>query len=237
MQNQDKIIISMISDASVFINNALYLDGYRKNIFSNSDLTDGEKQLYKSRNNLCSRLYIEASTNLLKTIYILDGKEYNQDNNLYQLYLNLSNEEQNNLYDDIYQKYNQLQITDGMNLEKYKGKSVKRYTYLVSNYDYNGTVYANLIIYKEITLVGVTGRRMYETWEECAEILESGKFNLDVAIGREYAMKDFDQAFQDIKAGAVGKMLLIPEDGAPLMEADQKLAQTVAGFLGKQMEN
>lgn len=32
-------------------------------------------------------------------------------------------------------------------------------------------------------------------------------------------------------------MLLIPEDGAPLMEADQKLAQTVAGFLGKQMEN
>jgi len=108
MQNQDKIIISMISDASVFINNALHLDGYRKNIFSNSDLTDGEKQLYKSRNNLCSRLYIEASTNLLKTIYILDGKEYNQDDNLYQLYLNLSNEEQNNLYDGIYQKYNQL---------------------------------------------------------------------------------------------------------------------------------
>ena len=32
-------------------------------------------------------------------------------------------------------------------------------------------------------------------------------------------------------------MLLIPEDGAPLMESDQKLAQTVAGFLGKQMEN
>ena len=32
-------------------------------------------------------------------------------------------------------------------------------------------------------------------------------------------------------------MLLLDEDAAPLTEADQKLAQTVAGFLGKQMEN
>lgn len=32
-------------------------------------------------------------------------------------------------------------------------------------------------------------------------------------------------------------MLLLGEDGAPLQEADQRLAQTVAGFLGKQMEN
>ena len=32
-------------------------------------------------------------------------------------------------------------------------------------------------------------------------------------------------------------MLLLGEDGKPLQEADQKLAQTVAGFLGKQMEN
>ena len=32
-------------------------------------------------------------------------------------------------------------------------------------------------------------------------------------------------------------MLLLPEDGAPCVEADQKLAQTVAGFLGKQMES
>ena len=32
-------------------------------------------------------------------------------------------------------------------------------------------------------------------------------------------------------------MLLMSEDSAPLQEADQRLAQTVAGFLGKQMEN
>ncbi len=32
-------------------------------------------------------------------------------------------------------------------------------------------------------------------------------------------------------------MLLMGEDSAPLQEADRKLAQTVAGFLGKQMES
>ena len=32
-------------------------------------------------------------------------------------------------------------------------------------------------------------------------------------------------------------MLLLGEDGAPMAEADQKLVQTVAGFLGKQMES
>ena len=32
-------------------------------------------------------------------------------------------------------------------------------------------------------------------------------------------------------------MLLLGENGEALQEADQKLVQTVAGFLGKQMEN
>ncbi|HIT34551.1 MAG TPA: AbrB/MazE/SpoVT family DNA-binding domain-containing protein [Candidatus Faecousia intestinigallinarum] len=32
-------------------------------------------------------------------------------------------------------------------------------------------------------------------------------------------------------------MLLLGDDSSPLQEADQKLAQTVAGFLGRQMEN
>ena len=32
-------------------------------------------------------------------------------------------------------------------------------------------------------------------------------------------------------------MLLMNEENSPLVEADQRLAQTVAGFLGRQMEN
>ncbi len=57
-------------------------------------------------------------------------------------------------FDPIYEKYNQLQIGEGLDLEKYKGKTVKRYTYLVNNYEYDGTVLANLLIYKNQVIGG-----------------------------------------------------------------------------------
>lgn len=66
------------------------------------------------------------------------------------------------------------------------------------------------IIYKEATVIGVTGRLMYKTWEQCLELLNSDKFNIKPAISGEYALRDFEKAFDAIKAGAAGKMLLIP---------------------------
>lgn len=57
-------------------------------------------------------------------------------------------------FDPIYEKYNDLQMKEGLNLEKYKGKTVKKYTYLVSNHDYEGVVYANLLIYKNRVIGG-----------------------------------------------------------------------------------
>jgi len=59
-----------------------------------------------------------------------------------------------NRFDVVYEKYNLLQQAEGLNLEKYRGKAVKRYTYFVSNYDYDGTVYANLIIYRDQVIGG-----------------------------------------------------------------------------------
>ncbi len=57
-------------------------------------------------------------------------------------------------FDPIYEKYNQIQIGEGLDLEKYKGKTVKKYTYLVSNYEYDGTVLANLLIYRDRVIGG-----------------------------------------------------------------------------------
>lgn len=56
-------------------------------------------------------------------------------------------------FDSVYDAYNEIQIKEGMNLEKYKGKPVLRYTYLINNYEYDGSVYANLLIYKN-TVIG-----------------------------------------------------------------------------------
>ncbi len=57
-------------------------------------------------------------------------------------------------FDGIYSKYNEMQKVEGLNLEKYHNKQVKRYTYVVTNYNYDGTVYANLLVYKNNIIGG-----------------------------------------------------------------------------------
>ena len=52
-------------------------------------------------------------------------------------------------FDKIYAGYNEMQKSQGFDLSKYKNKEVERYTYTVNNYGgYEGTVYANLLIYR-----------------------------------------------------------------------------------------
>ena len=52
-------------------------------------------------------------------------------------------------FDTVYIGYNDIQKAQGLNLAKYKGKEVVRYTYKITNYeDYDGTVYVNLLVYR-----------------------------------------------------------------------------------------
>ncbi len=59
-------------------------------------------------------------------------------------------------FDDVYTEYNKLQKMCGFDLRKYRGKSVKRYTYIVNNfpYDIKETVYINLYIYENTLIAG-----------------------------------------------------------------------------------
>ena len=57
-------------------------------------------------------------------------------------------------FDGIYSKYNEMQKVEGLDLEKYRNKQVKRFTYVVTNYNYDGTVYANLLVYKNNIIGG-----------------------------------------------------------------------------------
>lgn len=58
-------------------------------------------------------------------------------------------------FNNVYLKYNELQRSQNLNLEKYKGKIAKRYTYIVTNYpNTNETVYLNIIIYKNKIIAG-----------------------------------------------------------------------------------
>lgn len=66
------------------------------------------------------------------------------------------------------------------------------------------------IIYKEATVIGVTGREMYKTWEQCEEILKNPLYNADATVGGVYRLSEYKKAFDAIFAGASGRMILIP---------------------------
>lgn len=52
-------------------------------------------------------------------------------------------------FDKVFAAYNELQKQQGFDLSKYKKKTVMRYTYEITNFsEYEGTVYVNLIIYR-----------------------------------------------------------------------------------------
>lgn len=58
-------------------------------------------------------------------------------------------------FDRVMNSYNDVQTAQGLDLSKYKGKEVTRYTYEITNYpDYDGTVYANIIVYKNRVIGG-----------------------------------------------------------------------------------
>ena len=52
-------------------------------------------------------------------------------------------------FDRIYAGYNEIQKAMGFDLSKYRNREVERYTYTLTNYEgYEGTVYANLLVYR-----------------------------------------------------------------------------------------
>ncbi len=63
-------------------------------------------------------------------------------------------------FDSVYEDYNNIQKAQGLDLSKYKGKKITRYTYEILNYPKNsqgepsGKVFLNLIIYKNRVIAG-----------------------------------------------------------------------------------
>lgn len=58
-------------------------------------------------------------------------------------------------FDKVMTLYNEIQKQQGLDLSKYQRKTAHRYTYKVTNYpNYQGTVYANIIIYNNKVIAG-----------------------------------------------------------------------------------
>ncbi|HST12978.1 MAG TPA: L-threonine 3-dehydrogenase [Terriglobales bacterium] len=66
------------------------------------------------------------------------------------------------------------------------------------------------IIFKGITIQGINGRRMYQTWYQMTALLKAGKLDLHPVITDRIAMKDFSKAMERLKTGEASKILVYP---------------------------
>jgi threonine 3-dehydrogenase len=66
------------------------------------------------------------------------------------------------------------------------------------------------IIFKGITIQGINGRRMYQTWYQMTALLKAGKLDLHPVITDRISIKDFSSAMQRLKTGEASKILVYP---------------------------
>ena len=66
------------------------------------------------------------------------------------------------------------------------------------------------IIFKGITIQGINGRRMYQTWYQMTALLKSGKLNLRPVITDRIPLTDFAKAMERLKTGEASKILVYP---------------------------
>ena len=58
-------------------------------------------------------------------------------------------------FDKVLMGYNEIQKNQGLDLSRYKGKELVRYTYEITNYkDYDGVVYATVLTYRNKVVGG-----------------------------------------------------------------------------------
>jgi threonine 3-dehydrogenase len=68
--------------------------------------------------------------------------------------------------------------------------------------------FARDVIFKGLTLYGVTGRRMYDTWQQMFRLLRAGQFDPRPVVTHRFQLDEIAKAIQVIKEGRAGKVIL-----------------------------
>jgi threonine 3-dehydrogenase len=68
--------------------------------------------------------------------------------------------------------------------------------------------FARDVIFKGLTLYGVTGRKMYQTWHQMRRLLKAGQLDPRPVITHRFPLDCIEEAIQVIKGGQAGKVIL-----------------------------
>lgn len=69
---------------------------------------------------------------------------------------------------------------------------------------------AEQIVLKGVTVHGITGRKMFDTWYKTSRLIQSGLINVKPVITHKFKMEEFQKAFDLMKSGHSGKIVLEP---------------------------
>ncbi|MDO9573914.1 MAG: L-threonine 3-dehydrogenase, partial [Candidatus Contubernalis sp.] len=67
----------------------------------------------------------------------------------------------------------------------------------------------NEIIFKGVTLAGITGRKIFETWYKTSALL-NGILDVSPVITHQFKLEQYEEAFTIMQSGQCGKIILYP---------------------------
>lgn len=67
----------------------------------------------------------------------------------------------------------------------------------------------NAIVFKYATVRGINGRKLFDSWIKAKELQRNG-FDLSKIITHKFKLEEFEKAFELMKTGNCGKIVLIP---------------------------
>ena len=65
----------------------------------------------------------------------------------------------------------------------------------------------NTVVFNMLTIKGIYGREMFETWYKMSVMIQSG-LNISPVITHRFAANDFQQGFDAMRSGQSGKVIL-----------------------------
>lgn len=115
--------------------------------------------------------------------------------------------------------YNELGINHGFDVGLEMSGNSEAFNQMINNM-YNGGNIALLgllpnstkinwddVIFKGLNIKGIYGREMYDTWYKMTQMIRSG-LSISSVLTHRYKIDDFDKAFEILKSGNCGKVVL-----------------------------
>ena len=65
----------------------------------------------------------------------------------------------------------------------------------------------NLVVFNGLTIKGIYGREMYETWYKMTAMIQAG-LDISPVITNRFPYQDFEEAMELMKSGNSGKIVL-----------------------------